>query len=123
VLGQAITSLIGGVLLVTAGIRLIVLFRQVPSANWRRWVAFIPFIMSVPEFVLALIAGLAYHSVALTQAQLAGLDFAGLLAWQHRVNDATSGFTLLSNILTVLTVVVLGGIVLYIVLTPPKDEE
>jgi hypothetical protein len=123
VLGQAITNLIGGVLLVAAGLRLIVLFRQVPSANWRRWVAYIPFIVSVPEFALALITGLTYRSVALTEAQLAGLDFAGLLAWQHRVNEATSGLSVLSTILTIVTVVVLIALVLYIVLTPPKGEE
>lgn len=123
VLGQAIISLIGGLLLVAASIRLIVLFRQVTSAHWRRWVAYIPLAISVPEFILAVVAALAYHSVAMTEAQVAGLDFAGLLAWQHRVSDATSGLTVVSNILTVLTVVVLGGIVLYIVLTPPKREE
>src|SRR5689334_18695632 len=114
VLGQAIVSLIGGLLLVVAGIRLIVLFRQVPSANWRRWVAYIPFVVSVPEFILAIVAAITYHNVAMTEAQVGELDFAGLLTYQTRVNDATSGFTILSNILTVLTVVVLGGIVLYI---------
>lgn len=122
VLGQAVISLVGGLLLVAAGIRLIVLFRQVPSAHWRRWVAYIPFIASVPEFILAVIATLTYLNVAMTEAQQAGLDFAGLLAWQRRVSEATSGLALASNILTVLTVVVLGAIVLYIVLTPPKDE-
>src|SRR5262245_54357105 len=104
VLGQAVICLVGGLLLVAAGIRLIVLFRQVPSANWRRWVAYVPFIVSVPEFILALIAAFAYVSVARTEAQIAGLDFAGLLAWQRRVSEATSGLTLVSNILTVLTV-------------------
>jgi len=123
VLGHALVSLIGGLLLVVAGIRLIVLFRQVPSANWRRWVAYIPFVVSVPEFILAIVAAITYYNVALTESQIAELDFAGVLDWQLRVSQATSSFTLLSNILTVLTVVVLGGIVLYIVLTPPKEEQ
>ncbi len=123
VLGHALVSLIGGLLLVVAGIRLIVLFRQVPSANWRRWVAYIPLVVSVPEFILAVVAAITYYNVALTESQIAGLDFAGVLDWQLRVSQATSSFTLLSNILTVLTVVVLGGIVLYIVLTPPKEEQ
>ena len=122
VLGQALINLIGGLLLVAAGVRLIVLFRQVPSANWRRWVAYIPFVVSVLEFILAIIAAITYHNLAMTEAQVGALDFAGFLAFQSRVKDATSGLTVLSNILTVLTVVVLGGIVIYIVLTPPKDE-
>lgn len=123
VLGQALISLIGGLLLIVAGIRLIVLFRQVPSANWRRWVAYVPFVVSVPEFILAIVAAITYHNVALTESQVNGLDFAGVLDWQLRVSNATASFSLLSNILTVVTVIVLGGIVLYIVLTPPKDEE
>ena len=64
VLGQALISLVGGLLLVAAGIRLLVLFRQVPSANWRRWVAYIPFVVSVPEFILAIVAAITYHNVA-----------------------------------------------------------
>ena len=123
VLGQVITSLVGGLLLVVAGIRLIVLFRQVPSANWRRWVAYIPFVVSIPELILAIVAAIAYHNVAMTEAQVGALDFAGVVAYQQRVSQATSGFTVISSILTVLTVIVLGGIVLYIVLTPPKDDE
>src|SRR5690349_20727522 len=114
VLGQALISLVGGLLLVAAGIRLLVLFRQVPSANWRRWVAYIPFVVSVPEFILAIVAAITYHNVALTESQIAQLDFAGVLDFQLRVSQAASSFTLLSNILTVITVVVLGGIVLYI---------